>query len=136
MAVHLPVPHVRLPHACVPPLQVCVQSPVVHVIALHAPGPVHVRVQSALVQLMLPHAPVVEQVTLQLAAVVQVTDGQLPAVEHVMLQFQPAGQVMGVALPVIEHDIVVKSQVPPQIAGQTGASRNTCASTGREPMTQ
>ena len=125
-----------VPHAAWP-MHVRVQSPVVHVRLPHAFWPpLHVALQSDVVHAMLPQAPAVVQLTSQLAAFVQVMLGHAPDVEHSMLQFQPVGQLIGVPVPVIVQVCFVKSHVPAQIAGHTGASRKMRASTGREPIAQ
>ena len=67
ISVHAPVVHVMLPHAALP-AQVAVQSPLVQPIVPHAalpPPPEQFAVQSPLVQLMLPQACWPVQLTLQ-----------------------------------------------------------------------
>jgi hypothetical protein len=159
--VHVPTPtkpHVSAPHAALPfmPVHVSVQLPVVQESDPHALTPVHAAVQLWVVHVMLPHAlsPVHVishglpehwmprhalfdvQLMPHFCALEQLIVPHEPGAAHVMSQSQPAGQVMlPLPVPVIEQCIVWKSQVPPQIAGQTGGASGP-ASIGRVPTMQ
>jgi hypothetical protein len=84
--VHLPVPHVMLPHASVPPEHVWSQAPPLHVIAPQAELPVHVRVQAPVVHDCVPHAPLPLHEAVQLP-LVQLMSPHAALPLHVTSQF-------------------------------------------------
>ena len=127
VALHLPVPHVRLPHALVPPEHIVVHAPVVQLTLPHALVPVQVALQLPLeqlrsphalapplqstvhapvLQLMLRHAPAPAQCTAHGWLLEQVMSRHAPDVLHEISQLHPAGQLTLPPEPVIEHVIV------------------------------
>ena len=135
VSLQLPAPHVKFPQASLPE-QAAVQSPLVQLMLPHALTPVQVTSQFFVMHEMPRHASALAQSILQEAALPQLIPPHAPALPQVMLHFHAVGQVMlPLPVPVIVQVVVLKSQPPLQIAGQTAASSSR-ASGGSVPVMQ